>query len=605
VSSVDDPHEREADERAEQVMRMDTPGSVGPAPSAIQRKCAGCEEEEMAQAKPRPSASGDAASELGAVERSETAVRLRGGQPLSVETRAFFEPRFGHDFRRVRVHTDAQATDAARALNARAFTLGSHIAFGRGEFAPDTVHGRRLLAHELTHVVQQTGGTPLVGDTVQRAVRPWTSSIGRPLARLLQRTPCTETASRPGGNPEHDVLQAHYKSVIYAGAMREYELPGSGPRGGTGWADIADPREYEIFDFKRYAAAQIDNGAQVGRYVASANANCPPYRWRPGTSYPGTQVIPFGPGVELVAKQYLGGAVPENWPGIIVYYDRRTGRRRRVPQPDPEQLKLFLLLLLLLMIIILAPEAAPALAAAVALIIVGSPGEARASESAQGSPNDQELAALIEENRDLLDRLRSNQGEHLSREEVRRLLLLGSTVLERLASGDPADTTAATIRELIDVGVPAARAQQSASGPQPPQPGQRPGTGQGQVSAARSTAPTAAAPATTAPGQNQRAGTIPVLVASHEIPASTRPQRFHAEIARGIDRNTAAGPAPYPVTLVLRLEHGEPFAVDTRLVVVANAGGIAQLRFAEALWFEERNFGIAANTVVTYRWGSP
>jgi hypothetical protein len=81
-----------------------------------------------------------------------------GGQPLPKSERAFFEPRFGYDFSRVRVHSDAQAAEAARAVNARAFTLGLDVVFGAGQYAPWTTEGQRLLAHELTHVVQQSRG---------------------------------------------------------------------------------------------------------------------------------------------------------------------------------------------------------------------------------------------------------------------------------------------------------------------------------------------------------------------------------------------------------------------------------------------------------------
>jgi len=81
------------------------------------------------------------------------------GQPLDPATRAFFEPRFGHDFSRVRVHADQQASDSAKRVNAKAYTVGRDIAFGAGEYAPTSSEGTRLLAHELTHVVQN-GPTP-------------------------------------------------------------------------------------------------------------------------------------------------------------------------------------------------------------------------------------------------------------------------------------------------------------------------------------------------------------------------------------------------------------------------------------------------------------
>jgi predicted deacylase len=77
------------------------------------------------------------------------------GQPLDAATRAYFEPRFGHDFSRVKVHNDARAHAAARAVHAAAYTVGADITFAAGQFQPATPAGKRLLAHELTHVVQQ------------------------------------------------------------------------------------------------------------------------------------------------------------------------------------------------------------------------------------------------------------------------------------------------------------------------------------------------------------------------------------------------------------------------------------------------------------------
>lgn len=77
------------------------------------------------------------------------------GQPLDGETRAFFEPRFGHDFSRVRIHMGPEAAASAKAIGAAAYTVGSDIVFGDGRYAPKSGAGRFLLAHELTHVVQQ------------------------------------------------------------------------------------------------------------------------------------------------------------------------------------------------------------------------------------------------------------------------------------------------------------------------------------------------------------------------------------------------------------------------------------------------------------------
>jgi len=95
-----------------------------------------------------------------------------GGRPLPRGQRAFFEPRIGHDFSQVRIHTDAEAAATARAVQARAFTVGEHVVFGAGEYAPGTDAGRRLLAHELAHVVQQGQREPLIAREPAKSETP-------------------------------------------------------------------------------------------------------------------------------------------------------------------------------------------------------------------------------------------------------------------------------------------------------------------------------------------------------------------------------------------------------------------------------------------------
>lgn len=82
-----------------------------------------------------------------------------GGQPLPLSVRSFFEPRFGYDLSNVRVHTDVQAEESARSVNASAYTVGRDVVFGSRQYAPERFEGRRLLAHELTHVIQQGNAT--------------------------------------------------------------------------------------------------------------------------------------------------------------------------------------------------------------------------------------------------------------------------------------------------------------------------------------------------------------------------------------------------------------------------------------------------------------
>ena len=85
------------------------------------------------------------------------------GEALDAATRAALEPRFGHDFSRIKVHTDAKAADSARQVNALAYTVGEDVVFARGQYQPGSSQGQRLIAHELTHTIQQAGGTSLRG----------------------------------------------------------------------------------------------------------------------------------------------------------------------------------------------------------------------------------------------------------------------------------------------------------------------------------------------------------------------------------------------------------------------------------------------------------
>lgn len=163
---------------SEHVMRMEAPDitHTGPpviqrlslgtqealAAKRVQRLCTECEEEEALQRKAAPaSASVDRAQGLYQVEAKIDAVS--GGQPLTNEQRAFFEPRFGVNFSQVRIHTDRSADTAARAVRAQAYTRGSNIVFREDQYHPHTYAGRQLLAHELTHVVQQ-GAAPRIQD---------------------------------------------------------------------------------------------------------------------------------------------------------------------------------------------------------------------------------------------------------------------------------------------------------------------------------------------------------------------------------------------------------------------------------------------------------
>ena len=151
VGEPDDAFEREADRVAQQVVsgRSGHAGEI--APLAIRSY------------SPQPT------QVTGAPPASLDAALASAGRPLGPAVRQDMERRFGHDFSRVRVHIGSEADRSTRDLSAHAYTLGRDIVFGQGRFAPETMTGRHLLAHELTHVVQQSRSTH----------RPWSGRRGR------------------------------------------------------------------------------------------------------------------------------------------------------------------------------------------------------------------------------------------------------------------------------------------------------------------------------------------------------------------------------------------------------------------------------------------
>lgn len=229
IDQPGDRYEQEADEVAEQIMRMPETGVPGGPPgptqhrdTRLQRLCSTGrglrrKEEESQRTSEAPDQFAEITPEIEAQIEA-----LRGtGQPLSESARAFFEPRLGHDFGGVRVHTDARAASTSRALRAQAFTIERDIVFGAGQYAPETATGRQLLAHELTHVVQQ-GAASRVQRPAHRADardhRAQPDAVSRPLApgassirlivpdgpEILIRPPSIDTSGAPSVGPATD-----------------------------------------------------------------------------------------------------------------------------------------------------------------------------------------------------------------------------------------------------------------------------------------------------------------------------------------------------------------------------------------------------------------
>ncbi len=177
IGQPNDKYEQEADRIADEIMRM-------PDPCLQRKECSTCnenDEEKLIQTKPLAGQVTPLVQRQPIEEKKEeeviqtkTAEGLThkvtpaissgiqllkgGGRPLTMLERSFFEPRIGADFSNVRIHNDTRAASVARSVNARAFTFGHNLVFGSGQFTPYTPDGKRLVAHELTHFMQQTAG---------------------------------------------------------------------------------------------------------------------------------------------------------------------------------------------------------------------------------------------------------------------------------------------------------------------------------------------------------------------------------------------------------------------------------------------------------------
>lgn len=142
------------------------------------------------------------------------------GQPLERGARGMLEQRFGHDFSGVRVHADAAAAHSAREVNALAYTVGNHVAFAAGRYAPDSPAGLHLLAHELTHVVQQSGGEPGADSIARDEAEAERSANAVIAARVLPSV----SAARPGLRKQDAPTASGVEKAAF-GAESQCDLP--------------------------------------------------------------------------------------------------------------------------------------------------------------------------------------------------------------------------------------------------------------------------------------------------------------------------------------------------------------------------------------------
>jgi len=199
VSDPGDALEIEAERVADEVMRMPEPGAAVPPPMGrsgerVDRACAACTAQDELQ-RTASDMPGEAV-----VPQIVHDVLGSPGRPLAPATRAFMEPRFGRDFGNVRIHDDARAGASARAVNALAYTHGSDIVFDAGRYAPDTDAGKHLLAHELTHTIQQGFAPALAGPSPDAPGGGPDASIAR--IAVVQRAAKIDQIQRSCGREE-------------------------------------------------------------------------------------------------------------------------------------------------------------------------------------------------------------------------------------------------------------------------------------------------------------------------------------------------------------------------------------------------------------------
>jgi hypothetical protein len=198
---------------AERVMLMSSNETAKPVTGLIgkslQRKCAHCEEEEKKK-KPimRKTDSGNSDMSVSSSFASSLNASKGGGSSLPQGTRSFMENAFSADFSGIKIHTDSQASEMSKGLNAKAFTYGNDIYFKEGQYNPNFEDGKHLLAHELTHTVQQQGIQRQ--NIIQKDPDSETGEISVP---TLQDTDAVSLAALPATDVEK-LISANNNSVV-------------------------------------------------------------------------------------------------------------------------------------------------------------------------------------------------------------------------------------------------------------------------------------------------------------------------------------------------------------------------------------------------------
>lgn len=287
IGSSDDPLEREADSIAEQVMNGRASAPISSA-LAVQRS----------STEPAPSPEGVP----GAVRQAVSGV----GTPLTPDVRRDMEERFGRDFSAVRIHTGSAADSSAEEIDAKAYTLGHHLVFANQQFRPESLEGRRLLAHELTHVVQQTGAGSEPAKTPQRKV-------------ILK-----------GAEMSSKERQTFLKGKKWASKRRATEVI-EDMAGADDKFDFKDEAELETEIVKRVSTVQHMIESQTSSGTKEKGV-------RSGFGYPFTgESVLYGPRVNYAARDFWEPGPPDG-------YALRTDKKKNetlIKSPRRERCKVY------------------------------------------------------------------------------------------------------------------------------------------------------------------------------------------------------------------------------------------------------------------------
>ncbi|MCR1024515.1 DUF4157 domain-containing protein [Cellulophaga baltica] len=255
VSGVNDPLEHEADAMADHVMRM-------PANGLIQRKCSSCEEKDKAMRKPLASFIQKKGEQGGMMASQAVSNKIQSskgrGKALPKQAKSFMESRFGTEFSDVNIHTGGEAIQMSQELNAKAFTVGNDIYFNSGQYAPNTLEGKRLLAHELTHTVQQGGKN---NSQIQRRGVPARPPVRRPPIARPQARPTNGTVDSNPINTPVPYHQRYAPPPSHDNSFHAIRFR----------ASVANARDQILYDLERPVATLERGGTSRNRFITLGN----------------------------------------------------------------------------------------------------------------------------------------------------------------------------------------------------------------------------------------------------------------------------------------------------------------------------------------------